>query len=525
MTYFFASQASLYTTIVEAERANASTTWSNSGLTAAANTAFNLLLNNRSVSESKLEDEIRAAYVGAGGSLPSVSEVQPVVSFAAQAQYDVSARAATAIIQGAIAFVATPGLLMSDTVTVNGTMRALPRTWGLDRFPCTRVTPVDMFAEGGFDLPLNMKFLERVATSLSAFFSLPFYQPFVEEANCVDRYFTQTVKEALYFSMLPSTSSYQGANFAAFDAGEEAYLQALATDPSDQTAAATAAVTAFIMAGGSFYNDSTPTTAEAVPASLQGDFAEAIARAAGTASVLEANLLERITLFAGVGYAFRPSYEGMSDAEILATTLAGINATNNDAITTTMCVLGNTDVSGQGLGDPVSTCLLSWSGTKQPTQLVYGDVSETAVRASRSAANHWNEILPLYHDRISSVLNRDDLSDSEYERIHRTYEAAVIAYMEPLHDADPGTGFASSEPFADQQVNFQTGRSVSDVVDKAGEVNSELMIAAAVVLAGYIAFSIYNLWSSIYSHAVRLCMYAMCEWVLMCECECECECE
>ncbi|EGD72356.1 hypothetical protein PTSG_00376 [Salpingoeca rosetta] len=496
LQYFFAADA-FYTTIIDAER---TANWSATGLAAAKSTAFQLILANRSIDSNDYLDAIGTAYTANGGSLSTVSEIRPVVSTAAIELYDISQRAITYIIQGVIAFAATPGLLMDSTATVNGTLRPLPRSWGIDRFPCSRVTPVDLFQEGGFDLPLNMRFLERISASVSAFFSLSFYQPFVDEAQCMDKAFLTPLKEAIYFDSLPSLSSYQGANFDAFAAGEDAYLTAIGSGQTS-TVAAGAALQAFVLAGGSIYNDSAPTTAEAVPAALQSQFAGAIARAAGTASVLETELGNRINLFPGLGFWYRPSYEALAEDEVLSTTLAGIAATNNGTITNTMCILGNTDTSGQDLGEDVPACLLTWSGTKQPTQLVYGDVSATAVRASRSAANHWNEHLPLYRQRMEALLNRDDLTDKELERIHRTFELRMIAYLEPLYKAEAGTGYASNEPFASEHVDFQTGRSTSDVVDEAGEADIELLIAAGVVLAAYIAFSIYNLWSSVYSHA------------------------
>ena len=51
------------------------------------------------------------------------------------------------------------------------------------------------------------------------------------------------------------------------------------------------------------------------------------------------------------------------------------------------------------------------------------------VRASRSAANHWNAFLPLFQERMAAVLNRDDVSDNEYDGIHRAFEAAMDQHL------------------------------------------------------------------------------------------------
>lgn len=50
---------------------------------------------------------------------------------------------------------------------------ALPEGWGITRFPCTKLTPLDCFKEGGdFDYPVELKLLERPVPDLGQFTNL-----------------------------------------------------------------------------------------------------------------------------------------------------------------------------------------------------------------------------------------------------------------------------------------------------------------------------------------------------------------
>ena len=193
-------------------------------------------------------------------------------------------------------------------------------------------------------------------------------------------------RAAIYFSELPSLATYQASNFPAFDAAEAAFASALAQDPTDTAAAVAAAAGAFASTpNAAFFNDTAPTTPQALTPDLLATIGAAVARAVSTASYLDTALQEQVQQFAGMGYAYRPSYKAMaSESEVLATTLGGIAATEDSSITPTMCVLGNTDVTGQGAGDDVPSCLMTWSGTKQPVQLIYGAGSDTAVSGGES---------------------------------------------------------------------------------------------------------------------------------------------
>lgn len=52
-----------------------------------------------------------------------------------------------------------------------------------------------MFSEGNFDLPLNLKFLERISGAMHAFFTIPIYESFRQEAQCIEKHLVQPVKE------------------------------------------------------------------------------------------------------------------------------------------------------------------------------------------------------------------------------------------------------------------------------------------------------------------------------------------
>lgn len=58
-------------------------------------------------------------------------------------------------------FMSTCSVFWAYTGTVPASM-ALPAGWGIKRFPCTKLSPLDCFREGGsFDYPEEMQLLER----------------------------------------------------------------------------------------------------------------------------------------------------------------------------------------------------------------------------------------------------------------------------------------------------------------------------------------------------------------------------
>lgn len=186
---------------------------------------------------------------------------------------------------------------------------------------------------------------------------------------------------AVYLNSLPSRSSYQGANFAALDAAEVTFVQTLQGGANAQTAGQNA-VLEFLSKGGMFFSDESPISPSHPTAEQRDSFAAAIGRATLTASEVESRFSDVLALFARMGYSQRPSYQTMSSDALKSTILNGIAFTMDDSVTNSMCLAGNTDDSGMGTGTFIDTCLLSWSGTKQPIQLVYGDVSDNNVRSS-----------------------------------------------------------------------------------------------------------------------------------------------
>jgi hypothetical protein len=122
-------------------------------------------------------------------------------------------------------------------------------------FPCTRATGVDIFREGDFDYPYRLKQLASVAPAVFYWFTQ--LQTTEASAQCLDTALLQPVRDALYFRSLSNPRLYQTANFAAFTAGQNAVLAAIAGG-ADRTTAGGAGVGAFVGAGATFYDGSNP---------------------------------------------------------------------------------------------------------------------------------------------------------------------------------------------------------------------------------------------------------------------------
>lgn len=108
-----------------------------------------------------------------------------------------------------------------DIATVNGSLRALPAKWGIDRFmlclfqsltfyrfPCTRRSPLDLFREGDFDYPFALRQVEEMATALYDFLYLDAFQYWTYSSTCLERHLIQPVRESL-FHLLHDTKRYR----------------------------------------------------------------------------------------------------------------------------------------------------------------------------------------------------------------------------------------------------------------------------------------------------------------------------
>eukprot|EP00055_Hartaetosiga_balthica_P016077 m.99840 g.99840 ORF g.99840 m.99840 type:complete len:1558 (+) comp9034_c2_seq1:60-4733(+) len=489
-TRVLANSANPAQAIIDGEKARlAPTSFNDNGLAAALEVGISLYLQGADLTSAASEQDISVAYTSNGGSVAVIGDVQDMVQLAAPIHVQVNQRAVTACIEGVIGNVLAPSLVMPLTATINGTLRPLPRTWGFDRFPCTRISPIDVFNEGDFDLPLNMKFLDHISIQLASFFSQTFFAHFAAESNCYALHVTNPLKEAIYLQMLPAAATYQNANFDAFSAAEEAYRNGIAAGMDAQNAAS-AGLIAFISNGGKEYLNEAPRTPISVQLADQQAIATAIATAAGTADFVSDQFTQSLSTFAAFGYHYRPSFEGMSDGNITQTLLSAINNTLNVDVTSEDCVRGNVDA-----------CLLAWSSRKVPPEVAFGETTINAVVSGRLIANNWNEHAPLYHSRVEAKLNRNVTTD-EFLELHLLFEKAVTDYLLPIFSSDASSGYGTGEPFSSENVDFTMERSVSDAVTDAGSTNIELIICAVVILVVYTAFSAYNLWSSLFSHSL-----------------------
>ena len=126
------------------------------------------------------------------------------------------------------------------TATVNFTASPLPRKWGVDRFPCGRASSIDMFREGDFDYPYNLKQAQEIAWQTLMFGSSPFLAGEAAKAQCTDHAVTKPLQQAGYLQTM--TFDYTEDNMAAIEAAEQAFGATLGNVNVQSTAKADAAV-------------------------------------------------------------------------------------------------------------------------------------------------------------------------------------------------------------------------------------------------------------------------------------------
>jgi hypothetical protein len=75
-----------------------------------------------------------------------------------------------------------------------------PQLWGIDRFPCSRASLLDVFREGDFDYPYRLKQLDRVSRYMAAWESDLFAGPRAA-AGCKQSAFLDPLRFGVYWQV------------------------------------------------------------------------------------------------------------------------------------------------------------------------------------------------------------------------------------------------------------------------------------------------------------------------------------
>lgn len=182
-----------------------------------------------------------------------------------------------------------------DNVTAGFVFRVLPRDWGIARLPCQKATVLDLFKEGDFDYPYNLKQVGRVGAALAAWFSVSYMQPFAAEANCLNRTIVHPLRDAVYFEQLQF--SYQAENLPA----------TLPTPIGTQFAAIRAAEDTLVFESGRNISSFSPTALVAVQAASKVAIAKFFAMGGGAYNATT-NTWSPQTEFTGLGMSDANGY-------------------------------------------------------------------------------------------------------------------------------------------------------------------------------------------------------------------------
>lgn len=132
--------------------------------------------------------------------------------------------------------------------TVNFKARPLPRNWGISRFPCTVISPLDAFREGDYAHPYDLKLLQEVSYGIFAYMSA--YE-ILGLPNCVDEAMVNPGMSTVYATFLQT--DYRGSEQAALHNAECLFAQTVQAVRGEATAEAAikeATVADFTTAGG-----------------------------------------------------------------------------------------------------------------------------------------------------------------------------------------------------------------------------------------------------------------------------------
>eukprot|EP00055_Hartaetosiga_balthica_P015606 m.93335 g.93335 ORF g.93335 m.93335 type:complete len:1568 (-) comp8910_c0_seq1:842-5545(-) len=511
-----------------ASKQNAFYLFDTDGVAAATPVAIGSLATQLSTGGSTFSptdlNNIATAYVTAASNDTLASGATQAIAEGVGLAFSVGNSVVAAVVTGVLSSLRAPSLLLPDDVVLGGAIRPLPRGWGVDRFPCSRATGLDVFQEGDFDYPYKLKMLDRISSYMYYFTSLDMFSDHASRTQCLETRFTQPSKDGAYLNALDGEwLTYSAPNFPAFTAAEVAFDASIANGDS-LSAAAAIGVNTFVANGGvrfDFTNSSNSFPlgsakglaflATSSGQAFASKLGTAIATGASTATAINDQFPLIVQALFSFGYWYRPSYgshplsqSNLTTPEILAVFDDAITNTANPSITISECITHNTD-SVSFLGDPVLGCFLAWSGSILPYELSLGSLEYDefdnliSIPTQRIAGSNFAESHISFETHINSVLEKTT-GLRERLNIHQAFEAVGIDYFRKLWNKDFGTGFAQGEKFGDQSLFFQMSRSVEDTIHEAAKVEYSLLIGGFFCLVVYLYLTSTNLRNTVYSH-------------------------
>jgi hypothetical protein len=215
-----------------------------------------------------------------------------------------------------------------DRATVGHTAEALPRDWGIDRFPCTAGHALSMFREGDFDYPYLLKMVDQVGWQAAQFLYLnPFLDGERKKAMCVENAGVDPVRSAVYYASVTTTFDFQESNKPAFKIAE-------------------AKLTADALAAGKTPLDLALPENKALAAELGGPAIGAFMAAGGDKFVFA----EQKMLLASTLSADAPNTAGLGTATAAAVGYLTLNPTAG--LTATAIAWATTYMGTEGTGSP-----------------------------------------------------------------------------------------------------------------------------------------------------------------------------
>jgi len=308
--------------------------------------------------------------------------------------------------------------------------------WGIDRFPCTRASALDCFAEGSHDYPANMKRLEQVDGGVPL--------PLVVQVATSSR-----TSPAEYEGCLDSVTRHMARLIDVCTPLPGTLNDILTAQATGDAAGGAAAVGALVA---SLTSPLSPT-------------------AQGTAAAVRASLHSSAQGFQTWGYWWRVSYTtqlGGDAVKIAAHMRAAVGNTRNPAVSIRDCINPESPAFGQ--------CCINWSGRKVDDQLTMGGMSgledggDFKVDALRLVLNNLNTGHPLLADRLAA---RNSSSEQLRDDTVKEWETGFIKEGVKLQDELGALGI---------QVEYWSGRSQADMIADANSIDPVLIVVGYVVM-------------------------------------------
>ncbi|XP_065188097.1 NPC intracellular cholesterol transporter 1-like [Sycon ciliatum] len=209
--------------------------------------------------------------------------------------------------------------------------------------------------------------------------------------------------------------------------------------------------------------------------------------------------LRTAILFLGsLGYWWRPSYQAMSNSDILEHINMATHSQINPAVRNdpTACLSGEARCCQQWSSATIATSLMLSGQEASKGMPVAGTGFSSKVYKTittiRLGAENYNENNPFWIDQMKAAFPTIDWTKAKREELMEKLDEKMNAGWLKMYKREVGSNYSSGEAYSSFRLDFSTGSSLTDILKEASELEGNLIGLSYGVMAALVVLSLGN---------------------------------